>query len=345
MEEVDYIVVGLGIAGLAICEQFEKNGCSYLVFDGGTKGSTMVSGGLVNPVVLKRFTAVWSVDLFLKKAIEFYNELSEKLDFQVWNPKNVYRIFNNIEEQNDWMVASDKMELSPYLSSEVVKNQNPNIVAPFGFGKVFGSGTIDPVSLFRNYREFLGSKIISEKFEYYKLSEKENSIFYKNYSAKRIIFTEGAAVLKNPYFKNEYIVPNKGEYIIIKSPKLQIDKILKGPMFVIPLGNDHYKVGATYNRQADDNSATEMAKDEIISKLKKMITCDFEVVDQPTGIRPTTKDRKPLLGSLPESKRKVFFNGLGTRGILMAPYLSEILFDYIENRIEIPKEIDINRMA
>lgn len=345
MEQVDYIVVGLGIAGLAMCEQFENNGCRYVIFDSGKNSSTMVSGGLVNPVVLKRFTAVWNVDFFLQKAVKFYGELSEILNVQIWSPKSVYRIFNSIEEQNDWMVASDKMELSAFLSSEIIKNQIPNILAPFGLGKVIGSGTIDPEILFDSYRKNLGNKLITEHFEYDELSEAENSVTYKNYSAKKIVFTEGATVLKNPFFPKEYIIPNKGEYCIVKAPKLQLTKILKGSMFIIPLGEDLYKVGATYSRQAEDYSATQIARDEIVSKLKKMIDCDFEVVYQPTGIRPTTKDRKPLLGSLPESKRKIFFNGLGTRGILMSPFLSEILFGFIENDKEIPKELDINRMG
>ena len=345
MEQIDYIVVGLGIAGLTICERLEENKCSYVVFDSAKNGSTLVSGGVVNPVVLKRFTAVWNVNTFLSEAIQFYNKLSDKLNIPVWQEEPVYRILNSIEEQNDWMVTSDKRDLSAYMSSEISQNKNDCIKAPFGFGKVKGSGKIDPNIVFKAYREFLNNKLIDTFFDYSEVSENESSVIYKNYSAKKIIFTEGAAVLNNPFFKKEYIVPNKGEYIIVKSLDLKLKEMVKGPMFILPLGEDLYKVGASYSREAENFKITDSAKDEIVMKLKKMISCDFEIVDQITGIRPTTKDRKPLLGSLPESDKKIFFNGLGTRGILMAPYLSKILFDFFEIGKSIPKELDIRRVV
>ena len=120
--------------------------------------------------------------------------------------------------------------------------------------------------------------------------------------------------------------------------------MLKSSLFIIPLGNDYYKVGATYDRDDVSVQVTTQAREELVSKLKEIITCDFEVVDQVAGLRPTTRDRRPFLGSLNESKQMVFFNGLGTRGITAAPSLAKILFNYIENNTEIPNEINIRRI-
>jgi glycine/D-amino acid oxidase-like deaminating enzyme len=50
------------------------------------------------------------------------------------------------------------------------------------------------------------------------------------------------------------------------------------------------------------------------------------------------------LTDFPENENMVFFNGLGTRGLMQAPYLSEILFDFLENKQPIPKEFDLKRM-
>ena len=36
-------------------------------------------------------------------------------------------------------------------------------------------------------------------------------------------------------------------------------------------------------------------------------------------------------------------NGLGTRGVMVAPIVSNQLFDYIENNIALDTEIDIER--
>ena len=57
----------------------------------------------------------------------------------------------------------------------------------------------------------------------------------------------------------------------------------------------------------------------------QMTSAPFEILSHNSGIRPTTKDRRPLLGRHTTLKRLHLLNGLGTRGVLMAPLLSEWL--------------------
>ena len=352
MREVDYIIVGLGIAGISFCEQLEKHNKSYLVIDSGVNTATKISGGIFNPVVLKRFTIAWKANEEMLGSLLFYKEISEKLEISIVQESIVYRILKNVEEQNDWAVASDKIELSPYVSSEIIKNDNPNVVAPFGFGKVKVAGRIFPSVLLEAYRNYLLGKnlLISEVFEHENLFEENNKIRYSAILAKRIVFAEGIAGLKNPYFPKgpfldgkEYFIANKGEYVIIKAPQLKLNEIIKGPVYIIPLGDNLYKVGASYKRDDTSLEITEEAREDVLDKLRKMICCDFEFVSQVAGIRPTTKDRRPLLGSLPKHPNKIFFNGLGTHGIMNAPFLSKTLYDFIENKLALPMEMDINR--
>ena len=56
---LDYIIVGVGIAGISFCEQLRANGKTFVEFDNASQKSSTVAGGLYNPVVLKRFTSVW----------------------------------------------------------------------------------------------------------------------------------------------------------------------------------------------------------------------------------------------------------------------------------------------
>jgi glycine/D-amino acid oxidase-like deaminating enzyme len=352
VKEVDYIIVGLGIAGISFCEQLEKHHKSYLVIDSGVNAATKISGGVFNPVVLKRFTIAWKAREEMAKSLLFYKELSNKLNTAILHETSVLRILNSVEEQNDWGVASDRIELSPYLDSEILKNNNPNIKAPFGFGKVKVAGRIFPSVLLESYRNYLQKRnvLISEIFEYERLSEEKNKVYYKDIVAGKIIFSEGIGGLKNPYFPKgpfvggkEYFIPNKGEYVIVKAPELKLDTLLKGPVYVMPWGKDLYKVGASYKREDSSVEITEESKEIVLKKLRKMIVCDFEVVSQEAGIRPTTKDRRPFLGSLTNSPNKVFFNGLGTHGIMNAPFLAEILYNHLESEQDLPEEMDIKR--
>lgn len=346
MIKVDYIIVGLGIAGISICEQLQKHGKSFLVIDNGKDGSTAKSGGVFNPTVLKRFTAAWNAADFYPVAVCFYNQLSEKLHQNIFSEIPILRIFKGVEEQNNWTVASDKLELRNFLSSKFFKNTNSNVLAPFGFGEVLGTAQIQTENLLFLYRNYLKNKdaLLSEEFQYEALQQNENSVVYKDISAKKIIFAEGSKAIDNPFFPKQTIIGNKGEYLIIKAPSLKLEQLLKGSMYVIPLGNDNYKVGATYSRDDYSLNSTEQAKEEILSKVKSFIFCPFEIIGQTAGIRPTTKDHRPLLGSLEETPNLIFFNGLGSRGFLMAPLLAEILLKHLAAGMPIPKEMDIKRM-
>ncbi|MCF6307557.1 MAG: FAD-dependent oxidoreductase [Flavobacteriaceae bacterium] len=355
MKELDYIVVGLGISGISICEQLEKNNKRFVVFNKGNYISTIVSAGLINPVVLKRFTPVWNASEHINTSTLFYKTLSEKLDIPLFEDMPMLRIFKSNEEQNNWMVASDKNDLSSFLHPEILKNENQNINAPFGFGKVKSTGKIDTVLLINSYKKHLEKSncLINESFNYKQLQQEDNHIFYNNYIANKIIFSEGYAVKDNPYFPKEIInnknlsekliLPNKGEYIIVESPELQLNTMLKTSLFIIPLGDNLYKVGATYDREDESTNTTNNAKKELVIKLKTIINCPFEVVDQVAGIRPTTRDRRPFLGTLKESKNIIFYNGLGTRGITSAPSLAELLYQHIENNKSLPNDVDIKR--
>jgi len=346
MKTVDYIVVGLGIAGIAICEELLKNRHSFVVVDNGEKGATANSGGVFNPTVLKRFSAAWNTSLFYPKAIQFYRELCVKLDVDFFQEMPILRVFKSVEEQNDWSVASDKNDLKHFLSSQILQNENQNIKAPLGYGRVEGTARIQTADLLQSYRSFLDrdDKLIAEEFDYASLLVLEDNVIYKDIKAKKVIFCEGPRVRENPFFPKDAIIPNKGVYVIIKSEGLDLQALLKGPFYIIPMDNSQYKVGATFGAGIEDATATVNAKIEILSKLETMINCSYQVIGETTGIRPTTRDRKPLLGAFSHNPKMAFLNGLGSRGFTMAPLLAQILYGHMEKDIPIPPEMDINRI-
>lgn len=150
-------------------------------------------------------------------------------------------------------------------------------------------------------------------------------------------------MLHNPYFKELPLDFAKGEIITIKAPELNIDYVLKSSIFVVPEGNDLYSVGATYNWKDDTNLITVEAKNELISKLKNLITCNFEVVKHVAGIRPTVKDRRPLVGVHSKYKNIAILNGLGTRGVMIGPFVAKQLFEHLHEGKPLDNEIDIQR--
>ena len=135
----------------------------------------------------------------------------------------------------------------------------------------------------------------------------------------------------------------KGELLIIKAPNLNLDVVLKSSIFILPIGDDMFKVGATYNWDDKDDLPTEEGKKELIDNLKELIDCDFEIIKHFAGVRPTVKDRRPLVGSHHLYKNIHILNGLGTRGVMLGPWLAKSLFDNLENEIPLDTNMDIKR--
>ncbi|NRR91184.1 FAD-dependent oxidoreductase [Winogradskyella undariae] len=345
MKEVNYIVVGCGLASISFCEELRANNKTFIVFDDQSQKSSVVAAGLYNPVILKRFSAVWKAKEQLALSAPRYakieNDLNIKFDYRL----PILRRFTSIQEQNKWFSASDKPLLELYLSTNLVKNNNSFVDANFGFGEVLHAGRLDTETLITNYRHFLitNDSFIGTSFVHDKMEFVDEEIHYENIKTKQIVFAEGFGVKNNPYFHNIPLAGSKGEILKIKAPDLKIDYAIKSSVFVIPLGDDLYNVGATYNNEDKTNTPTELAKEELISKLKTFITCDFEIIEHIAGVRPTVKDRRPLVGRHAQYKNLYVLNGLGTRGVMIAPYVSNQLFRLIEHGEDLENEIDISR--
>ena len=342
---LDYIIVGLGLSGLAVAEELEKRGKSFVVFEDNSQSSSYVAGGIFNPVILKRFTPAWNAAQQMETAIPFYRKLEQKLKLKFVHEWNIYRRFHSVEEQNDWFIATDKPNVAPFLDSDLKKNTNENLNADYSLGRVRHTGNIDTENLLDAYRDYLRKNdcLKMESLDYSELNYDSDRVKYKDIKASKIIFCEGFGLKKNPFFNYLPLRGNKGEYITIYSGQLKLDFAVKSSVFLMPLGNDLYKAGATYDHQDKSPEITTSSKEKLVKELKKLINCEFEVVDQVAGIRPAVADRKPLVGSHPEIDNFYCCNGFGSRGVLIAPNMAPALLDHIENGTQLDAEIDLQR--
>ena len=342
---VDYIIVGLGLAGLAFANELIKQDKSFVVFEDRSQNSSLVAGGMYNPVVLKRFTPVWNADEQLRTALPFYKKLEKLLNNTYDHKIDIYRVFKSIEEQNNWFIASDKILLKDYMSSNIIRNESKCVHAPFGYGRLENTGRIDVNSLINDYRAFLLRRKIlrEEKFLYDQIEFEVNDVLYKDVKAKRIVFCEGYGIKQNPYFSSLPMKEAMGELITIHAPALNVDYLIKAAVFVMPLGNDLYKVGATFNWKDKSGMPSEEGKKELEEKLKKFIKCEYEIVDHLAGIRPTIIDRRPILGLHPKHHQLAVLNGLGTRGVMISPLMAIKLYRYLEQNVPLDKEVSIAR--
>lgn len=345
MKKLDYIVVGFGLAGMAFCDQLEKHNKSFVVFDANLPSASKVAAGLINPVILKRYTIPWKGDEQFDGALSFFKSVSVKLGIDFVDILAIHKVFSSAEDQNNWFEASDKPILNRFLSDELIKSGDA-FKAPYGKGLVLESVRIQITDLLKAYAERLRSNnsFIDVVLNYDQLEILDSGLVqYEDFQAKHIVFAEGFGLKSNPFFNKLPLVGNKGEYLIIKAPELQIQEAVKSTFFIIPLGDDLYKVGATFNWEDKDSEPSQSSLEELRAYLDKILNCAYEVVDQQAGVRPTTGDRRPLLGRHPQFSQLVLLNGLGTRGTMMAPFLAETLFNHLEKGTHLEDAMSIMR--
>ena len=343
--KVDYIIVGLGLAGLAFVEKLIQAKKSFIVFEDDSQTSSLVAGGVYNPVILKRFSSVWNAKEQLAIALSFYEHLEKKFNTTLDQKFVIKKAFKSTEDQNNWFAAFDKPTVAPFLEDNLDENTYSGVVGSHYFGNVKEGGRIDTHKLVETYRHYLKKNhwIRFEKFYHNDLLFDGDLVTYNNLKASKIVFCEGFGVKQNPYFNHLPLEEVKGEIITIHAPKLEIDFLLKSTLFVLPLGNHRYKVGATFNHKDKTSIPSIEGKEELVEKLKKVITVPYEIIDQSAGIRPAVKDRRPLVGVHHKYPQLATLNGLGTRGVMIAPSMAKELYGLLEEGIDLDPEINCNR--
>ncbi len=342
MKNVDYIIVGDGYAALFFAHQLLLNNKSFVIFSEGKKSASQISAGIINPVVLKKFTTFWlaqeQID-FLKKSlkeIEFYTGEN----YLIESP--IHRIFHDENEQKLWLKKSDNEELKNFLDENF--DHLNDVKNDFHTGKVNQSARLNVKGFFAGLLNYLENKgnLIKEKFDYSEIDTLNST--YKDFSFKNILFCEGMGVKENPYFSNIAVIPNKGHHIRVKlSDSIPEDITIKKKHFLFPLDNNLHFYGGTYDREQLHHEIDHSAVEQLQKGLSEFYLNDFEIKEVHFGFRPTVKDRRPILGRHAQYSNLYVFNGLGARGILNGCYFSKTLFDYIENNIPLPKEISIDR--
>lgn len=341
----DYLIIGQGIAGTTLAHQLIGEGYNVCVIDDNpASSSSKIASGLWNPVVLKRMKKVWLADKMLEALHLFYTDIEEKTGASFIDNKKIRRILNSIEEQNNWHEESDSPAFENILSASIENNTNKNLIAEFGLGTVMTSGRINVLNYLNASKAYFQEQHAyhEDSMLYQDIYWEEDLITWKGYKAKHLIFCEGQQTRFNPWFSYLPLTPTKGEVLKVTSD-IDLDFPVNGGKFILPLGDNTYKIGATYAWHDLEKQPTEEGLEQLKKGWSKISPRSFQAAEHQAGIRPTVKDRRPLLGTHPNHKNIHIFNGLGSRGILMAPYLAKCLLNHINKNEYLHPEMDIAR--
>lgn len=314
-------IIGGGLAGTTLAWSCFLKGIPFQLQDLPKPKASSKAAGLFNPIVFRKLTLSWQAHKLISSCFSFYPAVEKKIGVNFFFPKPLKKLMSTIEEVNTWEAKRGSESHAPFLG-KVEAHEN------FYLGHTHQAGFLDlPTYLKTSHACF-----------------KNLGFFATEEKASRIsIHCKGSYEKEHGIFSYLPFSLTKGETLTLKIPTLKISYILKKHYFLLPLGNDLYRFGATYNWDDPNWQPSQEGKEVLIERLEEMVDQPYEILDHQAGVRPTTRDRRPFLGEHPTQKGNFIFNGLGSKGVMIAPFYANHLISHIFEGKELDNEVAITR--
>ncbi len=342
MKKAEYLIVGQGLAGTMLAFEMLERGIDFRIVASKTKSkASIVAAGMINPLVFKRLKKSWLADELLPEMETKYRGLEGILNASFYFTKKILKPLSE-QETTLWKEKKFLPGFDRFIEEIVATSPVPGIRTAPAFGIVGGAGYLN-LSVFLNHaKSFFMERelLLEEDFQF----ESSKGIKAGEFQADKVVFCEGYHLSKNHLFDFVKMNPAKGEVLLINSPGLSEEFILNKKVFVLPVGSQRFKVGSTYEWEDLSEKPTQKGKESIVERLEELIKVEYTIENHWAGVRPTVSDRRPVLGQHPEHENVFVFNGLGTKGVMLAPRFAREMCDFLTGDTSVlMKEVDLKR--
>ncbi len=319
------LVVGQGLAGTLASHCALKRGWDVRVIDAGYPSASSVAAGMYNPMSFRRIVEVWDADIHLRAMNATFREMEQILQIPLLHPLPIHKCLPNEDYAIAWQ---EKARTSPWLS--------PSITAAYE-GVVNGGGWVNLPLLLKEWRghlekmgRFQNRPLTLSDEEALQSGQWNHLIDCRGMGASRI----STSVASPSAPEGMDIRPNRGEILTLSfpsgnpAPHAHIQNFGK---WTLPIGTGLWRLGASYEWNRLDHAPTEATRKLLIEKMNGHIEGigPAQVTQHEVGLRPVSRDRRPAVGAYPGRKGWYILNGLGTRGVLIAPRWAEWLIAHI----------------
>lgn len=339
-----HLIIGGGLAGVTLAWQLIKKGQAVLIIDNKQNKSSSIAAGMINPIVFRRVTKSWRVDEFLPVAKDFYKEVEVATGSQFFNSIKIRRFFSSEQEKNYWKQKQEEESYSTYLSpEESFKHEHISPINNLGSAIVKNAYRVNAQDFMQKMHNLFETDncLNYESFNQTKL--KPDTLIYNGTKYDSVVFCCGSGQGSIPYFNSVQIQHTKGQVLTIKATQMPEEETWNKKGFILPIGSNSFKVGATIERNTNNTCITEEGRNELLEVIKGLYSGSHAIIDQVAGIRPTVYDRRPVMGEHPQHKGIYIFNGLGTKGYLMAPLLAQEMAGFIIEAKDLHEEVQLSR--
>ena len=344
-QPLDFVIIGQGLAGTTLAWQLKWRGLHGVIIDrdDGTSASK-VAAGLMTPVTGKRLVPAWRLEETWSAADDFYRRVEHETDSQFLTQPGQVRLFDGEESKaefdlRDW--SGHPVEIGQ--PSQLVDRKSFD--APFGGFELPTARRLDvPAYLAASGEVFRadGTLQIARLDPATDLKvEGDNVRLSKfNLTTRHLIFCQGALGAENPWFDDVEFKSARGEILTLRIAGLEETRIVNQGVWLVPCGGGLFKAGSTYDFDNLTWEVTTAGRAEIVERLKRFLKLPFEIIGHESGVRPVVTERRPVIGVHRDFPQLAIFNGLGSKGSLLAPLVAAEFADHLFDGRAIDPELD-----
>ena len=347
-ENEPWLVVGQGLAGTVMALTLAARGLQVHVADAGLPwAASPVAAGAFNPVTGKRMQLTWQADLLWPQLEAFYPAAEALLQARFFFALPNLRPLLTAQEGEEAMRMAQAGPLAGWMTLTEALPWAPaeQLVAPHGALLVPRAGYVEVPVLCSAARAWLAAAggFFQQMVLPADLATTEEGITWQGRSYAGVIWAEGAAGKANPLLAQLPLAPLKGEILLVEpqtSPTLA-GAVLNRAAYLAPRPDGLMWAGSTYQHQYDVEGPTEAGRASILQRVGKFYLPELRVAKHLAGIRPSVRDRRPIVGALAGHLHQYVFTGLGTKGVSLAPWLAGVLADHLLQGQPLPDAVAV----
>ena len=325
----DILIVGQGLAGTLLAWELERAEISFAIADAGNAGASAsrVAAGIVNPITGRRLVKSWRIDALLPAARAAYRELEAALGATVWREMRVRRIFQDEREQRVCVEKTARGELAPFAGP-----------ADDAGLWIEGAARVDVPALL----DAAGARWRAQG------RWRAGPVDFTTELARHelVVDCRGVAGARDPQWAAVPWEFSKGETLALAVDGLAPDVIFNRGHWLLPVAPGVAWVGATHEPSVLDATPIAAARATLESSASALLGARaFEVTGQFAGVRVNLPDKRPVAGRHPTIARLGVLNGLGAKGVLLAPALARQWVNHLTEGVPFEAEVDVARFG
>lgn len=358
----EFCILGAGLAGLSLADSLTERDVSTVVIDKSdvASGASGTPGALVNPATGRRATKAWRAEScykaisdnlekvagFIEPGTSFYHNnglLRPALTGKM--ARKMKKQYDKTSWPNGWCTWKTESE---------IKKMHPGI-------KCVEGGLWLPIGLSVNCKKYLtGYASYLEKHDVKIIQNADVHVQSQGNSwiidtgkeqvqSKNLVYATGFSTTENPYWNWLPIHPIKGQVAEFELPdgNLSFSHSISSLGYISLVGNKNSFVqGSTYEHDFTDLEADREGVEYLRKRMRRtlpQLEKKVRLKNQWAGVRASTPNKKPVIGSHPEIENLHVFTGLGSKGLLYSKYLAGKLVDHLLESEPVISEVSVGR--